>query len=131
LHDVDRFDLIFDVKAVVTLFANALSKHGTRGSARWDDTLLDALRKKNALMQAQFAVREDLDAITRSLSSMRRYQEDYDCLRPAHSPDAVQVNSVSLPPPPSPPPARAEWLNPEDEFLLACRVTAGEARRSW
>jgi hypothetical protein len=35
LRDVDRFDLIFDVKAVVTLFANALSTHGTRGSARW------------------------------------------------------------------------------------------------
>jgi hypothetical protein len=79
LNEIDRYDLVFDIKAVVTILADALAKHGTRGSERWDKTVLDALRKKNALLQAQFAVRGDLDDITVSLTLMRRCQEDYDC----------------------------------------------------
>ena len=101
--------------------------------------MLDALRKKNALLQAQCAVRGDLDDITVSLTLMRRFQEDYDCLRPAHP---LQVQTVrgagaydrgggayggSAPLPLA---SGSEWHNPEDEFLLACRVTTG-TRRMW
>jgi hypothetical protein len=37
LNEVDCYDLVlFDIKAVVTILADALGKHGTRGSECWD-----------------------------------------------------------------------------------------------
>ena len=77
LSEVDRYELVFDIKAVVTLLADALNLKGPRGSLRWDANLMAALRKKNDLVQAQFAVREDLDFLLRELTAMRRYQEDF------------------------------------------------------
>ena len=67
LHEVDRYDLFFDIKEVITLVVNAMDKVGLRGSKIWDDNLVDALRLKNSLLQVSAAVRADLTSLTRAL----------------------------------------------------------------
>ena len=73
LNEVDRFELVFDIKAVVSLVVDALKKKGTKSSLRWDAHLMSSLRLRNDLMQAQLAVRDNFDSLLRELTVMHRY----------------------------------------------------------
>ena len=131
LHEVDRSDLVFDIKSVVNYLVDALDKKGPRGSQMWDDTLLVALRKKNELLQSQFAVRDDLDVLLRSLTVMKRYQEDFNSLRhPVEAypvPDVVYV-ATSLHAASSSAALMAEELACDDDSLDVCRVGFSQGR---
>ena len=50
LSEVDKHDLVFDIKEVITLFVDALNRTGPRSVIAWDDNLLAALRPKNRLL---------------------------------------------------------------------------------
>jgi hypothetical protein len=61
----------------------------------WDDNLLASLRLKNRLLQSQYAVRADLDLLIRELAVMKRYQEEFELLRPEEEvADALAAMSV-------------------------------------
>ena len=47
LGEVDKLDLVFDIKEFITLFVDALNRTGPLSVIAWDDNLLAALRLKN------------------------------------------------------------------------------------
>ena len=47
LSEVDKHDLVFDIKEIITLFVDALNRTGPRAVIAWDDNLLASLRLKN------------------------------------------------------------------------------------
>ena len=73
---------MFDIKEIITLFVDALNRTGPRSVIAWDDNLLASLRLKNRLLQSQSAVRADLNVLIRELAVMKRYQEEFELLRP-------------------------------------------------
>ena len=79
---MDKHNLVFDIKEVVTLFVDALNRTGPRAVIAWDDNLLAYLRLKNRLLQSQYVVRADLNALIRELAVMKRYQEEFELFRP-------------------------------------------------
>ena len=76
---MDKHDLVFDIKVIVTLFVDALNRTGPRAVIAWDDNLLASLRLKNRLLQSQYAVRADLNVLIRELAVMR---QEFELLRP-------------------------------------------------